>query len=232
MKGKARNKAAGRRPGRPTEFERDEAVEAAMHLFWKKGYPSVSASDLAEAMSIRRSSFYNTFGNREAVFREALARYTASAPDAPLDRIESHGPAIPALVRVFRDACRARAADPAARGCLACTGVAELVGVHDDLGPLLKAAVRRRIRSVERLLRRAVALGELPSPLDVRGTANSIVAFLMGFNTMSKVVRTEGELWAMCRSFLSGLGVRPDALSPAPGPRADSAGSGRARPKR
>jgi TetR/AcrR family transcriptional repressor of nem operon len=184
-----------------------------MDLFWKQGFPSVSASALARAMSIQRSSLYNAFGGREAIFREALARYGAAAPDAPLDRYEPGEPAIPLLVGVFREACRARAADREARGCLACNSIGELVGVHDELGRLLKSAVRSRIRSVERLLIAAVAQGELPELRDVSAAAKSVVSFLIGLNTLSKVVRDEEALWAMSRSFLLGLGVPPDSLA-------------------
>lgn len=67
----------------------------------------------------------------------------------------------------------ARAADPGARGCLVCNSVAELVGVHEQLGPLLEGAVRKRIGSVERLLRQAAAQGELAEQADCAAVARS-----------------------------------------------------------
>jgi len=188
-------------------FDRDAAVEAAMNLFWKRGFPAVSASDLAQAMAIQRSSFYNSFGSREAVFREALERYVAEAPDSPLDRWQPGEPAAELLARVLRAACRARIADREARGCLAGNAVSDLVGVDQELGPLLAAAIEHRIASVERILGGAVDAREIADPPDLAAAALGFVAFLMGLNALSKVVRSEAKLWAMCESFLRGLGL-------------------------
>ena len=91
----------GRKAGRPAHFTRAEAIDAAMNLFWRQGYTATSTSDLADAMSIQRSSFYNSFGDRASVLREALAHYSAQAPDAPLDHIPPDEPVLPMLVSVF-----------------------------------------------------------------------------------------------------------------------------------
>lgn len=194
-------------PGRPVGFARDKAVAAAMNLFWKRGYLDVSASDLAECMDIQRSSFYNTFGSREAVFREALHRYAKIAPDTALDRIEPGEPVLPALACVFRSICRVRARDRQARACLVCNSIAELVGVESELGPELARSVEQRVGRMAALLKQAVEQKELAAGLDIDGMAHALTAFLIGLNTISKVQRDEQTLWTMCLGFLRGLGV-------------------------
>jgi len=199
-------------PGRPAGFSRDQAIEAAMNLFWRDGYLGVSASDLAAAMNIQRSSFYNSFGSREAVFLEALERYAQGAPDRALDRLRPGDAVIPTFVAVFRELCRQRSADTEARGCLVCNSVGELVGVEDQLGRVLLDAVGERIRIVESLLRQAVSQGELSLQTDVPAAARSFVAFLLGVNLLSKTVRDEQALWRTCEAYLLGLGVPAKAL--------------------
>src|SRR6202044_3218087 len=61
--------------GRPRCFCEETALEAAMRLFWERGYEGTSLSDLTEAMAINRASLYATFGDKEALFHRALARY-------------------------------------------------------------------------------------------------------------------------------------------------------------
>lgn len=206
----ARRDEKKKRPiGRPIEFDRNAAVRIAMNQFWKRGFESVSVSDLADAMSIKRSSFYNSFGGREAVFLEALNAYLHASPDAALADIRPGQPVTPAIRRIFREICKVRAADPDARGCLVINSVGELVGVNKKLSRRIEEAVRNVVRLYEKLLRQAADQGEIERPKDIRATARAFVAFLSGLNTISKVIRDEGELWKMCSGFLDLHGFGP-----------------------
>src|SRR5688572_11148443 len=62
--------------GRPRQFDYDEALDKAMHVFWEKGFEGTSMPDLTEAMSMNRPSIYSSFGNKEELYRKALARYS------------------------------------------------------------------------------------------------------------------------------------------------------------
>src|SRR2546422_7441457 len=64
-----------RSAGRPRSFDTDEALDRALRVFWRKGYEGASLPDLTKAMRINRPSLYAAFGNKEALFRKALARY-------------------------------------------------------------------------------------------------------------------------------------------------------------
>lgn len=64
------------RSGRPRGFDRDAALDSAMHLFWEHGYEGASLLTLRQAMgAISSASFYAAFGSKEALYRETLARY-------------------------------------------------------------------------------------------------------------------------------------------------------------
>ena len=68
-------KRSRRRPGPPKAFDVDKALKAAMFVFWRKGFDGASLSDLTRAMGINRPSLYATFGDKESLFRQAVARY-------------------------------------------------------------------------------------------------------------------------------------------------------------
>jgi AcrR family transcriptional regulator len=61
--------------GRPAVFDRAVALHAAMKLFWERGYEGTSFDDLIAAMGISASSFYNSFGSKEALYCEATQTY-------------------------------------------------------------------------------------------------------------------------------------------------------------
>ena len=62
--------------GRPREFDPDVALERALTVFWRQGYEGTSLDDLTAAMGISRPSLYSAFGNKQALFEQALDRYT------------------------------------------------------------------------------------------------------------------------------------------------------------
>ncbi len=193
--------------GRPAEFDRDQAVEIVMNDIWMNGFEACSIKAISEKLGITRSSFYNAFGSREALFEEALELYFSQTPDRVLARVDSTVRIVPMLTKMFKDVCRARAADPQARGCMAVNCVAELVGVNKFLGPMLESAVLGSLERLEHLLRRAAANGEIEDRGDLREKALALQNLLIGLNVMCKVVRSEKDLWRAARQTLKGLGV-------------------------
>lgn len=61
--------------GRPIEFDRERALDKAMHVFWAKGFDGASMSELTGAMGIQAPSLYAAFGNKRKLFDAALKRY-------------------------------------------------------------------------------------------------------------------------------------------------------------
>jgi AcrR family transcriptional regulator len=61
--------------GRPRSFDREQALERALDVFWEKGYEATSVADLTAAMGINPPSLYAAFGDKERLFCEALERY-------------------------------------------------------------------------------------------------------------------------------------------------------------
>lgn len=70
-----------KRRGRPPAFNYEEALEKAMQTFWTFGYEGTSMAALIEAMDMNKPSIYAAFGNKEALFNQALDKYV-SGPSA------------------------------------------------------------------------------------------------------------------------------------------------------
>ncbi len=71
-------------PGRPRSFDKEKALDAALQVFWRKGYEGASMADLTSAMGIEKPSLYAAFGDKEQLFLQVLDHYQAHSPGMPL----------------------------------------------------------------------------------------------------------------------------------------------------
>lgn len=186
-----------------------------MKIFWREGYEACSVKALSERLGITRSSFYNAFGSREDLFREALARYGEQSPDRALASDPAASGGVRHLItNTFRAACSARAADPDAKGCFAVKSVAELCNRDETLGPMLDEIVQANVERIERLLEFGKATGELPASLDPHATALTLKTVLVGLNVVCKVIREEDELWLTASTALNALDLLEENTTP------------------
>ena len=62
---------------RTKDFEPDEVADAAMQVFWRRGYAATSVQDLVDGTGLGRGSLYNAFGSKQGLYEAALRRYHA-----------------------------------------------------------------------------------------------------------------------------------------------------------
>ncbi len=192
---------------RPSKFSREKALELAMNEIWRTGYVASSVKALSEKLGITRSSFYNAFKSREALFDEVLRLYLSQAPDRALMEATPDMSVKALFTDIFRAVCAWRSADPEARGCLAVNCVAELGSRNDELGEKLKRAVGERVARIETILGWGIAKGEIDREVDAHGLALTLQSLFIGLNVLSKVVRDEHDLWQVARTALRGLNL-------------------------
>ena len=191
-------------PGRPREFCADQALAAALRVFWSKGYEGASLSDLTEAMGISRPSLYAAFGNKEALFRKALDLYERekfafmrAALDAPTSRGVAEA--------VRRGGLDSQTENNDRRGCLFVTHSVPC-GTGAEVARI--EVVARRAVAEEALLRRferAKAEHDLPETVDALGLAQYLFAVVQGMavqagsgvprEQLERMVRTALTVW-------------------------------------
>jgi AcrR family transcriptional regulator len=117
----AMDKPRQRRSAGPRSFDRDQAIETAMRLFWQHGYEGVSVADLTGAIGIAPPSLYAAFGSKAGLYREALDLY-AGLPGA-LDGMQGAKTLEQAITGLLDAAIKAVTAEN--RGCMISTGLVE-----------------------------------------------------------------------------------------------------------
>src|SRR5260221_5887730 len=126
---------------RPREFDRDEVLERAMSVFWSKGFTATSTSDLVEAMQIGRQSMYDSFGDKRALYLEALAHYQQQSVTAHIARLRLGKTALAGIEAMLAGPASPDKSLPPK----ACTGVCPIAEYGRD-GPALVSRVRKSCR--------------------------------------------------------------------------------------
>jgi len=182
--------------GRPRGFDRDAALRRAMMLFWQRGYEGVSMADLTAAIGVAAPSLYAAFGSKEALFREAIELYRATAGSATCRALECERTARGAVEAMLRDNADAFTDPALPHGCFVILGAINTAPEHAELGSHLLEYRRDTGRKVLDRLRQGVADGELPAGIDLEALANFCSTVLSGLSIQARDGASRAELQA------------------------------------
>jgi AcrR family transcriptional regulator len=192
--------------GRPRGFCEEQALDAAMRVFWEKGFEGATLSDLTEAMGINRSSMYATFGDKEALFRRAIARYA----DGPAGYIKEavKQPTARAVVEALVRGALKLLSDPAnPRGCLFVQGA---LACGSDAEPMKQAMIDWRKNGeaiLQRRLQRARAAGDLPRNVNPGDLARYISLILTGLGVQAANGASPAEMARVAELALKSIPI-------------------------
>ncbi|MGI2031266.1 TetR/AcrR family transcriptional regulator [Rhizobium panacihumi] len=188
--------------GRHREFDLEKALDAAMCVFWRKGYEGASYADLTQAAGVERPALYSAFGNKEALFKKVLVRY-----------YERHLDYIPVALKlptarevaahILFSAIDLNTRYPEHTGCLGINGV--LAG-SDEAEPVRLALIAARAEGEAMLLERferAKAEGDLPVTANPDTLAKFLLAILHGMAVQAKAGFSSDALRAVAEQALS-----------------------------
>lgn len=183
------------RTGRPREFDRQDALAAALTLFWQQGYEPTSLSQLKEAMGgISPTSFYAAFGSKERLFGEVLALYRSSYGRVT-EVLHDHSiPPRQAIETCLRQSARMQTDPSHPPGCLIVLGASNCGPASGEVVRALQEERRRNHDAIAAQLRRAVADRQLPGDTDTRAMALMFNTFLIGVSAAARDGARAGEL--------------------------------------
>jgi AcrR family transcriptional regulator len=188
--------------GRHREFDVEKVLDAALCVFWRKGYEGASYADLTEAAGIERPALYSAFGNKEALFRKALDRYSERyldyIPEAlklPTSRqVAAH---------ILYNAVDLNTRFPNHTGCLGINGA---VAGSDEAEPVRQALIDFRAAGQAELqerFERAQAEGDLPETANTQALAAFVMAMTHGMAVQAKAGFSRDMLNAVADQALS-----------------------------
>ncbi len=193
------------RRGRPRSFKREDALRAAMEVFWALGYEGASLADLQRAMGgITAPSFYAAFGSKEELFREAVELYSSTL-GAPMMRALAEQPtAAGAIQGLLNGAVEAFTKPGKPRGCMLVLAAINGTPSNQTVQEHLKGLRARRQKAIQQRLQRGVDEGELPPGLDLAALASFFTTVIDGLAIQARDGASRKALQFAVRCAITG----------------------------
>jgi len=171
---------------RTREFDEGQVLEAAMQLFWEKGYEATSLSDLTSRMGIQRPSIYSTFGDKRELFEAALRRYTTSRASDIRSTLQKYPSVKEAFSIFFADIITKEYEEDLSKGCFCINTMVELAP-HDEKFEVLTREHQMYLAVIfQETIERGIQTGELDANTDAKSLAQALIVGLIGLTVMMK----------------------------------------------
>ncbi len=173
--------------GRPREFDMEQVLEAAMDVFWQKGYADTSMADLMAATGLAKGSVYKAFKDKHDLFMKALTAYLEGNYARVKNGMETAATAEKG-VRSWIDAVLEMCNNQGVRkGCFAVNTLVEL-GPHDmSVASVLKQHSALMEKMLAQCIERGQKNGEFRRDKPAAHLAEALFAFVAGMMSFSKV---------------------------------------------
>jgi AcrR family transcriptional regulator len=165
--------------GRPRGFDEGAALDAAMRLFWERGYEGTSMADLTKAMGLNPPSIYAAFGDKKSLFTLAAKRY-AEGPAQYQARALSEPTLREVILALFRNTVEFLTDSGHPSGCMTLTG-AMACGVEANSAKEFMTEIRKQNEAgLKSRLQQARKSGELAADVNVDDYARYLSTLLGG----------------------------------------------------
>jgi AcrR family transcriptional regulator len=199
-------KKYSKRPrGRPLSFDREQVLDAAVQVFWEKGYEGASVDELTKAMGINPPSLYAKFGNKHGLFLQAIDRYVATVTSTQIVPLNESGDIRQAISGYLGEVIRCVASSDWPRGCLV-VSVATEACERDEM---VRSKVTGLLDEAEEFIAHRIAQAARDDTSvrfeDPKKLARMIVAIGQGIAARARAGATRDELHELADDFLDRL---------------------------
>lgn len=171
---------------RTKQFDERQALVSAMLVFWEKGYEGTSIQDLEHATGLNRTSIYNAFGNKRAIFDRVMDCYKESVMSSLFAELDGAPSIKEGIRRMLNGALDIHFDKDNPGGCLVVLSILES-GQHDEASQVSMQQTLHDLKgALQARLNKAKKSGELSKGLDAGSIATTIATTMAGMMVLGK----------------------------------------------
>ena len=186
------------------QFNEDQVLDAAMHAFWRDGYQATSMAELEAATGLNKSSLYNSYGSKEALFGRCLERFGERYGSQLLDAL-NHADFKSGIEDFFARLVERLQDASLPKGCLATMAALELGGSESASAHLIEFNLEAVRVAFSKRCAQAVSVGQLPPETDCDALAAMFLAMTRGIAVLNRGHSDPTVVRAAVRGLLGSL---------------------------
>ncbi len=187
-------------------FDENEVLKKAMNLFWKQGYSATSVQDLVDHLGINRASLYDTFGDKEKLFKKALEHYSKTNIEGLIQFFQNSQDIKEGFSKLFKIAIDEAITDNDKKGCFVVNTTTELIPNDDSIIKLLENHNKMIENIFYQYLEKWKMKNQLKTKQDLKSLASLLYMTYAGLRVTSKVNPNKKKLIDSINVALSLLG--------------------------
>jgi TetR/AcrR family transcriptional regulator, transcriptional repressor for nem operon len=188
---------------RSKTFEKADALDKALELFWSLGYSGSSMQDIVDHMGLSRSSIYDTFGDKRQLFLMALARYEAFSDSLVCDMLTVTPNAKSAFVQLFAELIDKSLSDDLRKGCFVVNTATELAAQDPEIAAIVQRIILQQQARFCETLARGQACGEIATRHSADSLARMLSNTVIGMRVRVRLGTNRAELEDLAALALS-----------------------------
>lgn len=162
---------------RPKEFDREIALKEAVRTFCDSGFEGTSTDDLLQRMGISRQSMYDTFGDKRALYLEALRHYITERVANKIRILSADASALKGLEAVLKAEALSGAREGTS-GCMGLGAISEFGQSDHEIASLIDTAERTLLSALQHRIEDGKSKREISAGVDARAGAEFVSAIL------------------------------------------------------
>ena len=191
---------------RTKDFDENEVLSKAIRLFWHKGYNGTSMQDLVDGLGISRSSLYDTYGDKHALYIKALESYQDSSGIEMCNIINNTPSAKEAIKQLLEFITRNMLNDEQHKGCFMVNAGVEVAPHDAEVNDLLCKNEQQLEDVFYKTIKRGQESGEITTSQDAMALTRFISNTVKGIQVSAKSTTAKTFFDDIIQTTMSVLG--------------------------
>ena len=175
-------------------FDKNEVLNKAMELFWKKGYHATSIQDLVSFLGINRGSLYDTYGGKKELFDKAFQLYRTNNSNGVTTFFESQDEVKKGFRELFEMGINEAITDRDQKGCFVVNTTTELIPGEEEMLKIIRENKKVFEGIFYAFLLKGQQNGEIPKSKNINNISSLFYTFYSGLKVIAKVETNPNKL--------------------------------------